>query len=210
MTTKRSSRRRLRRWTRRPSTARSSRSSRILRAGNGLLGRHPRARSRLHVWASSVFTVIPRPCSRCNTTASCLTSCNDRITIAVDPMLATGNSSCRGGVAAETSRGLGRFKLPLPPRGSRGHRSDEGGSSGRTDCHGGSRQTPERPRLHRAGSGGCRRPHVRHQVNANDRHPSGGAGRIFLLLDQKLNHVTILHDILFAFSAELAGFTSLR
>jgi uracil phosphoribosyltransferase len=44
-------------------------------------------------WASSGSTATPRRCSRCSTTSRCPSELEDRLTIVVDPMLATGNSS---------------------------------------------------------------------------------------------------------------------
>ena len=88
---------------------------------------------------------------------------SERDAIVLDPMLATGNSA----VAAverlkEAKPALDPLRVPrvVPGR----HPQLQGRAPGRADLHGGDRPRAERPRLHPAGTGRRRRPHLRHEV----------------------------------------------
>ena len=92
----------------------------------------------------------------------------ERVTIALDPMLATGNSSVAAVDAAEGGR-RHRHPLPLPARRPRGRRPHEGGAPRRPHRHRRPRQAPERQGLHRARPRRRRRPDVRDEVAGRTR-----------------------------------------
>ena len=87
----------------------------------------------------------------------------ERLTVVVDPMLATGNSA----VAAITrlkARGARDIRLRLPAGGARGHRRAGARPPGGARLHRRPGRAPQRPRLHRPRPRRRRRPPVRHEV----------------------------------------------
>ena len=88
---------------------------------------------------------------------------HERDVIVVDPMLATGNSA----IAAverlkELQSQVDQVRLPADLPGRR--RGAAKRAPRRADLHGRHRPRAQRPRLHPAGPGRRRRPHLRHQI----------------------------------------------
>ena len=88
---------------------------------------------------------------------------SDRTVIMMDPMLATGNSACAGGRAAEVAR-RSRHPLRLPARGARRDRPLPARASGHSRVDRRRRREAERSRLHPARPWRRGRPHVWYQM----------------------------------------------
>ena len=104
------------------------------------------------------------------------TDIDERLTIVMDPMLATANSAVAA-IALLKQRGAREIRFVCLLAAPEGIAKLNAGASRRVDLDGGGRRKAQRARLHRARPGRCRRPHVRHEIARPPRPARISAGR---------------------------------
>ncbi len=144
----------------------------ILRAGNGLLDGILELVPAARVGFIGLYR-DPETLKPVQYYAKVPDALEDRLVIAVDPMLATGNSSA---AAIDLPEGEGgeEHPLPLPSRRPRGRCAHEGGPSRRADRDSGCGRMPGSPRIYCPRARRCGRPHVRHQIRETPLYRGGG------------------------------------
>ena len=126
-------------------------------------------------WATSASTAIPATLAAVEYYCKLPDDIGERLTVVVDPMLATGNSAVAAISRLKDAR-RARHPPGLPAGRAGGDRGAGPRPSGGPRLHRRRRRAPERPRLHRARAGRRRRPHVRDEVAGTEVRPQSTRG----------------------------------